>query len=173
MRLATSLALLLVASSVHADGGTLRLMRDQGGLRVSVFTSPTPPRVGTIDVSVLVQDAKTGQVRLGLPIKVHASQADNPSRAVEATASHDLATNKLLQAAHLELRRPGRWQLVVVADTIEVTAEVELAGPAPSWWPLAPWVASPFAVVGLFLLRQCWRRTRNLDKKVHSPNNEV
>ncbi len=152
---------LLSTSFAVGDGGTLRLSRDAGGLRISVFTSPTPPRVGTIDVSVLVQDAKSGAVHLGRPVRVRAWPADEPAHTVEATASYDLATNKLLQAAHLELDRPGLWHLAVTVGEAEVTADLELAGAAPSWWSLAPWVGWPFVVAGLFLLRQRLKRTKS------------
>src|SRR5262245_4003621 len=98
--LLATILVFLSATSVLADGGTLRVSRVAGPWRVSVFTSPTPLRAGTIDLSVLVQDAKTGQVRLGVPVRVWARQDD---RDVEAVATHGQATNKLLQAAHLEL----------------------------------------------------------------------
>jgi hypothetical protein len=151
------MAILLVflsASSAVADGGSLRLSRVAGELRISVFTSPTPLRAGTVDASVLVQDAKTGRVRPGVPVRVRASPVDSPAAEVEADASHDLATNKLLQAAHLELDRPGRWRLWVAVGEAVVDAEVEVAGAAPPWWGLAPWVGWPFAVVALFVARQ-------------------
>ena len=157
----TLLLALLSTPPVIGDGGTLRLSRVAGDVRVSVFTSPTPPRVGTVDVSVLVQDAKSGAVRLRRPVQVRAWPTDEPAHTVEATASHDLATNKLLQAAHLELDRPGLWRLAVTVGQAEVTADIELAGAAPSWWSLAPWVGWPFAVAGLFLLRQRLKRTKS------------
>jgi hypothetical protein len=150
------LLVFLSASSANGDGGTLRLSQERGGMRVSVFTSPTPPRPGTVDVSVLVQDER-GNVRLGMPVRVRARPEGEPNAAVEAEATTELATNKLLQAAHLELTRPGRWQLTVHAGDEEVACEIDLAPPVPSWWPLAPWVGWPFAVVALFLLRHALR----------------
>jgi hypothetical protein len=144
-----------------ADGGTLRLSRVAGDVRISVFTSPTPPRVGTIDVSVLVQDAKSGAVRLGRPVRVRAWPVEEPAHELEAAASHDLATNKLLQAAHLDLDRPGLWRLAVTVGEAEVTADFELAGAAPSWWSLVPWVGWPFLLAGLFLLLQRLKRTKS------------
>ena len=60
-------ALLILAAwcaPVDADGGLVRLSVTQGGYRITVFTSPTPLRAGPVDISVLVQDAVTGE---GLP----------------------------------------------------------------------------------------------------------
>jgi hypothetical protein len=64
--------LLLAAgtSAARADGGALRASRQCGDYRVSVFTSPTPLRAGPVDVSVLVQDAATGEVQHDLPVAV-------------------------------------------------------------------------------------------------------
>ena len=48
--------------TARGDGGTLRLSRSEGNYRISVFTAPTPFRAGPVDISVLVQDAITGEV---------------------------------------------------------------------------------------------------------------
>jgi hypothetical protein len=142
----------LSASSAMADGGLLRLSEQRGDLRVSVFTSPTPPRVGTSDVSVLVQDAR-GRVKLNVPVHVRAWPVDDPDSVVQAKATRELATNQLLQSAHLPLDRPGRWQLVVQAEGLDFICDLELADRPQSWHPLLPWVGWPFLVVALFLLR--------------------
>jgi hypothetical protein len=44
-----------------ADGGRVVVVERQGDYRISVFTSPEPLRAGPIDISVLLQDAETGQ----------------------------------------------------------------------------------------------------------------
>jgi hypothetical protein len=147
----TILLVFLSASSAFGDGGTLRLSQERGGVRVSVFTSPTPLRPGIIDVSVLVQDGR-GNVRLGVPVRVRAWPEGEPGSCVEAEATAELATNKLMRAAHLELDRPGRWHLSVRVEAVEAECDVELGAAPPSWWELAPWVGWPFAVVAMFLL---------------------
>ena len=43
-----------------ADGGSMRLSGKKGGYQITVFTAPTPFRAGPVDISVLVQDASTG-----------------------------------------------------------------------------------------------------------------
>ena len=49
------------ASFLWADGGTVRLSEEQGRYRITVFTAPAPLRAGPVDVSVLVQEAATGE----------------------------------------------------------------------------------------------------------------
>jgi hypothetical protein len=146
------LTILLAVAAAQADGGLLRLTERRGGVRVSVFTSPTPPRVGVLDVSVLVQDAK-GRVRLGVPVRVRAWPTDDADHVLDAAATAELATNKLMQAAHLELDRPGRWRLTVEVESTEFTCDIDVAGTSSSWHPLIPWVGWPFLIVALFLLR--------------------
>ena len=62
LMLALLLFLILHPSSLaRADGGAVRLRQRAGGYQIAVFTSPTPFRAGPVDVSVLVQDAATGE----------------------------------------------------------------------------------------------------------------
>jgi hypothetical protein len=148
------LIVLLSASSAIADGGVLRVSRRCGTVRLSVFTSPTPPRAGPLDVSVLVQEASSGKVLLGVPVTVRAVCLDAPGHEVSAPASGAHATNKLLHAAVLELDRPGRWRLAVEAvagGRAEVSCDIEVAAPLPSWRPLALWIGWPAVVVALFV----------------------
>src|SRR5262249_156491 len=65
---------LITVSPGHAraDGGTVRLSQRAGGYQVTVFTEPTPLRAGPVDVSVLVQDAATGQALPGAQVTVRA-----------------------------------------------------------------------------------------------------
>jgi hypothetical protein len=150
-----SILIVLVSfSSARGDGGVLRLSRRCGPVQVSVFTAPTPLRAGPVDVSVLVQQAESGQVLLGPAVTVRAVCLEEPGHEVSEPATAGHATNKLLQAAVLELDRPGRWRLVVEVEAAEraaVSCDVELAAGLPSWRPLALWVGWPAAAVVLFV----------------------
>ena len=73
--LIASLTLLLSSFPAHADGGALRLSRRAGALRVSVFTAPTPPRAGPVDVSVLEREHAAAGVLDPRPAAVAASLA--------------------------------------------------------------------------------------------------
>src|SRR5262245_51794128 len=97
--------LLATMSPCHAraDGGTVRLSQRAGGYRITVFTEPTPFRAGPVDVSVLVQDAATGDVVPGAQVTVWAAPSGRGGEAAEHPATTEAATNKLLRAALFEL----------------------------------------------------------------------
>jgi hypothetical protein len=131
---------------------------ETSGYRISVFTSPTPIRVGPLDTSVFVQDAETGNPIGEAGISVHVVRRAQPSRSIDATATHEAATNKLLQAAVLTLTSPGWSDVSVQVDgphgPAQVRFEVEVAEPLPPWRVLWPWFSWPAAVVLLFGVQQ-------------------
>src|SRR5438045_2953280 len=107
MKISARLTLLFVAVSsfilhpssfLRADGGTVRLRERAGAYQITIFTSPTPFRAGTVDLSVLVQDAATGEcvpearVHLGLRARANGDVLEYP-------AAPEAATNKLFHAA--------------------------------------------------------------------------
>ncbi len=96
-----------------ADGGKLRVMQHHGDQQVTVFTSPNPLRAGPIDVSVLVQDAKTGQAVTDAAVIVELARPDDSIPPIRTAATTATATNKLLYAAQLELPSPGFWDVCV------------------------------------------------------------
>src|SRR5262245_62006483 len=79
-------------SAVLADGGTVRLSRQQGAYRITVFTEPTPFRAGPVDVSVLVQDARTGQPVKEAWVTVRAALRGRPGEAAVHPATVEAAT---------------------------------------------------------------------------------
>ncbi len=154
--------LLLCPAMALADGGTLRLRERAGDFQISVFTSPEVLRVGPIDISVLVQDADTGRVRLDVPVQVELHQLDSPKTAgdrpnfvsaagqngtvpfagagfesttgvlLEKPADIATATNKLFQAAQFDIPVPGRW-----------SAEIEIGAQSVADQANAPTLQSP------------------------------
>lgn len=156
------LVLAMATPQVGADGGTLRLSQTHDGLNIAVFTSPTPLRAGTVDVSVLLQDAKSGAVLLDVPVDVRAISQGDPRRTASSPAKSQLATNKLFRAVHLELPEPGIWhidlQILRDEQPIEIGFDVELAGPPPPWLDLVLWLSWPVVVIGLFVIHLILRR---------------
>ncbi|MBX9581146.1 MAG: hypothetical protein K2X87_12625 [Gemmataceae bacterium] len=155
LRLALGGGLLLGPTAVaRADGGTVRASVVAAGWRVTVFTAPTPPRAGPVDVSVLVQDAATGRPDPGHRVRVRAEPRDRSGRPVEQPATADAATNKLLVAATIDLPEPGWWavRVRVEADgrSAEVGFELEVGDRPPRWLSLAGWVGWPAAAVAVF-----------------------
>lgn len=157
-------------SGSRADGGTLRLSERRGDYRISVFTAPTPFRAGPVDVSVLVQHARTGEPLVQADVTVRAVQRDRPGVPVVAQATHAAATNKLFHAAVFDLPEAGWWEIEVAVaaggEPVRVRCEVEAADAAPEWLELWPWLGWPVAVIGLFAVHQ--RLARRHARRWHS-----
>src|SRR5260370_27143233 len=91
----------------RADGGTVRLSEQQGKYRIAVFTAPTVLRAGPVDVSVLVQDADTGEAASGVLVSIGVERRGFPDVAFRHRATTEAATNKLFYAAEFDLPEPG------------------------------------------------------------------
>jgi hypothetical protein len=147
-------AFFLMPSLAAADGGAIRLSEQHGNYRITVFTAPTPLRAGAMDLSVLVQDAVTGELASEVQITVKAARRGCPGAALQHSATKDAATNKLYYAAALDLPEPGWYALEVsIAGTMgeaQLRLDVEAADPLPSWLALSPWVGWPALAVLLF-----------------------
>jgi hypothetical protein len=157
LQLIFALGFISLVSEARGDGGTLQLSQRYGELRVSVFTSPAVPRVGMIDVSVFIQDAKTKRVRHDLPVKTRLERVEGAAIPLQEHATAEMATNRLFQAALFDLPKAGRWRVTVSLTDVNLDPlafELDVAPPLPPWLQLAPWVGWPFAVVALFLVHQ-------------------
>lgn len=150
--------LLLAASDARGDGGTVRVSEPRGRWQITAFTSPTPLRAGPIDVSVLVQDAKTNRPDPAASVTVTATSRTTPPVVVSEPATADAATNKLLVSAVFDLPHGGWWDFRVevraAGEAREVTFEAEIAEPLPEWLSLAGWVGWPAAAVLVFAAHQ-------------------
>src|SRR5262245_50622690 len=148
-----------------ADGGTARLSDRQGNYRLTVFTAPTPLRAGPVDVSVLVQDATTGEPASDVRVMIQAAWRGSPALAIHHPATTEAATNKLYYAAKFDLPEPGWYALEVsvagARGEARVHLDLEAADPLPAWLALWPWVAWPVVVVLLFSIHQFLVRRRS------------
>jgi hypothetical protein len=136
----------------------VRLSRQEGGYRVTVFTAPTPLRAGPVDVSVFVQDAAKGEPLSGGRVTVRAVPRGRAVDAIEETATTEAATNKLFRAAVFDLPGPGWWEIEVRIEGphggARVGFQVEAAEALPHWASLWPWVSWPAVAVLLFAVHQ-------------------
>ncbi len=152
------------SSSLRADGGTLCALEKVGGYRVAVFTSPVPLRAGPVDVSVLVQDAATGEQVPEARVTVRLTPRSGDTWSVEGEATSEAATNKLFHAALLELPDAGRWEVEVSVDgprgPAVVRCEVEAGEPLPRWREEWPWIGWPAFAILLFCAHQLLVRRR-------------
>jgi hypothetical protein len=168
-----SMICLLLASSfilhpssfLRADGGTVRLSEQRGSYRITVFTSPTVLRAGPVDVSVLVQEAATGEPASEVRVTIKAEWSGSPGAALHHPATTEAATNKLYYAAIFDLPEPGWYSLEVSVNgplgEAQVRCEVEAAEPLPSWLTVWPWVGWPVVAILLFGIHQLLVRWRS------------
>ena len=141
----------------------MRAHEQVGAYRVTVFTSPTPLRAGPVDVTVLVQDAATGecipQARATLRLT-----ARKTGTCLQQPATAEAATNKLCLAAVFHLPEPGWWDVDIAIESAQGSARVRFGVPAdevlPRWQELWPWFAWPALIVLIFSVhRALVRRT--------------
>jgi hypothetical protein len=171
----TALTALTSAHSARGDGGIVRASGRSGPYVVTVFTMPTPLRVGKADVSIMVQDGETGQVVAGADAAVRLERATTPGGTPSqhtghaANMPHDSplgpfpmthaqATNKLLKAAVVEFPSPGPWMVEVDVKgphrDARVRFAVDVRSAPPRWLDLLPWMVWPLVPIALFAFRE-------------------
>jgi hypothetical protein len=153
-------ALVLVPPPLRGDGGTVCFRGRAGGYAVTAFSAPTPLCAGPVDVSVLVQDAESGQPLPNVQVVLDCTADGQPP--VHVAATRAAATNKLMSAALFELPAAGRWQVGVAIDgdrgRAEAHFDLEVGEPPPPWAELWPWIAFPVVPVSFFILHQAFVR---------------
>jgi hypothetical protein len=162
--LAVSSFILHPSSFAMADGGMLRLRTQSGGYEIAVFTQPTPLRAGPVDISVLVQDAMTGEIVPEARVTLRLTHRES-HHVLEYPATAEAAKNKLFQAAVFELPEPGSWDVEVAVEgphgLAVVSSGLEADVPLPRWLDLWPWFAWPVLVIMLFVIHQTVIRRRS------------
>jgi hypothetical protein len=149
--LVVSLLVLNAGAAARGDGGTLAHAEIVGGFKVAVFTAPTSPVAGPIDVSVLVQRESSGETVREGEVTIAARHGD---RVVSQKATFADATNQLMRAATMQLTSPGVWtmsvQFVTPNRTEQVSFSLMVTDPPPRWRELIGWIVWPFAVIAVF-----------------------
>ena len=141
----------------------MRMSEKRGGFLITVFTAPAPFRAGPVDISVLVQDALTGEPVPQTRVTVRMTKPGQ--LALEYPATREAATNKLLYAAQFDLPEPGLWHLEVQVEGVHglatIDGELETAAPLPRWRELWPWIGWPALAIVLFGIHQVLARRRS------------
>ena len=157
------LPILMLTGIANGDGGIVRISQQNGPWMVTVFSSPTPFRVGPVDLSVLVQDADTRQTVFDVDVNLMLRHDTADLILVEAT--REAATNQLLTAALFDL--PASTQ-----DNAQLHFLLEADPPLPKVLELWPWLSIPLLAAMLFILHQ-WlvrsRSTRTTPPEPHEP----
>jgi hypothetical protein len=113
---------ILHASPARAENaGTMRYSGEAGGVTINFYTEPSPPRVGTVDLNMLVQIPRG--LRRSLPA-YQVSFYPEGAAAKKRTQPSSPAPigDKPFHAAELDINEPGAW-------IVEVQMEVDQAGP--------------------------------------------
>ncbi len=161
-------AALATGLTLHADGGAVVLQKRSGPFMITLFSDPSPVRVGRADLSVMCQKADDNSPVLDATVLLHLRRPGNGSEIVEFTlpAKHDNASNKLLYAAAVDLPSPGAWRVIV--DIRQKEREASLMGSLTvlekqaaivTYWPF--FVIVPLAAL-LFAINRRLRRGREL-----------
>lgn len=153
--------LLAFAPSIaRTDGGAVRYSERHLDRIVTIFTSPTPLRTGRVDISILLQDAETGTAVTHVPIDVHAELLDAQGvrqRTLDARATSNAATNKLLCAAELNLPTPGHCRIEVSVKGLgsgPIGLDVDVEEGLPPWVETLIWMGWPLVAIALFAIHQ-------------------
>ncbi|MGA3294609.1 MAG: cytochrome c oxidase assembly protein [Candidatus Acidiferrales bacterium] len=150
----------LAPDTIDADGAVVRLQDASGPFRVTVFGEPGALPAGPSDVCVLVQDRNSGEAILDAVVDIeiyplHGKAASGAG----VRATREQSTNKLLEAATIDLPNPGSWQLHVSvrrgSDRAEFATNLDVVRPAgerAGFWPYLLWLAVAVALVALHRL---------------------
>jgi len=157
--------LVLATTPAFGDGGKVQFQRKAGAFDITLFSTPSPVRVGRTDFSVMVQNVASSDPLLNADVRLHFVQRGANSIAeVSAPARHDKATNKLLYAAQVDLNSTGKWRVEISVQTSRdsalVTGDLDVLPPEPpllAHWPY--FVALPVVAL-LFALNQRLKRRR-------------
>lgn len=149
----------LAPDTIDIDGDVVRLHGVSGPFDVSVFGEPGSLPAGPADMAVLVQDRISGSVILDADVDLAVQPASGNPTVVRATRQQ--STNKLLEAATVDLPASGPWSLRVsvqrgsgqgaLATTLDVIAPAADSG--FNWGYLVALAIG----VGLFILHRILR----------------
>ncbi len=163
-------ALLAFSSRAQADGGFVELHQEVGPLVVTVFSAPGPLRAGPVDISVLVQDRASGQPVLDGEVFVRLKSPGATTLVERAT--REVAQNKLLYAALINLPEAGQWELEVTIkqgkETASILGQVSAAAPTPFLFSYWRSLSLPPIVIAVFALNQ-WLKRRSASGERQQP----
>lgn len=160
------LAILSMSGLALADGNSLIVRKRTGPVVVSVFAAESPLRVGTADLSVMVQNGsdESPVMDAKVMLRLTKTSADDVTE-VAAPATHAKSSNKTLYSAQMTLPSAGAWRLSaeVNAGGTSANASADLnilpaARPMQTYWPYIALV--PLAVL-LFAFNRWLRRRRD------------
>lgn len=154
MRIVLLACILLGALPARADGGRLQMRTQAGPFTISLFTLPDTLAAGPIDASVLVQDSTSSDVLMDAAVTLALTPPHADASSIVIPLSHAQATNKLLQAAQIDLPTPGKWRVDVQVEQggrrANCTTELEVVPRTSPWGTVWFFALLPATVMLLF-----------------------
>lgn len=129
-----ALALAWAMPAAAHGGGVIRIAAEpMGSYRLSVWTSPEPPRVGQVHVTVGLADAVTGAPVTNATVRIVAHGPEG-GPALTVLATHEGALIPELYEADLRLPTPGEWRFTVaVEEAGSADFDLSVRQAAPNW----------------------------------------
>ena len=145
-----------LSAVARGDGGAVVFSGESGPLRVTMFVEPVPPRVGSVDLSLLVQDRTSLEaIEAYGALLTLTCENDTTIEAIETSMDRSAATNRLFQATAVEIPTTGSWQveLHVDWDRSEYLFQfpLEIQAPPARFWDVLIWILLPAIPLLLFL----------------------
>jgi hypothetical protein len=160
-------ACLLLTAPARGDGPTLRFSTSIRTADISVFTDPTPPHTGALDVSVMLQPRPAGSKRSSAAFQISAFPVNSPEKRIRTAPIEVLVMNKLFRVAELDLQEPGPWRIEVEIDSqaggLQTSFDINVEDGNSDWMSPSVWISLPVLAVALFAIH---RRRVNSRRKV-------
>lgn len=145
-----------------ADTGAIQYIGQHGTMKISVFSSPVPLRVGTIDLGFYLQRRADNEVIPDADIKIKIIEKDSDQWEANGVATKQQATNKLFYSAIMEISQPGDFVCLVEIDAAEESVTfsfvIRVEESLPRWEQMWPWFVWPFPLIFLYVLIQIRRK---------------
>jgi len=155
-------------TAVHADGGTPCWSGRAGNYQLAAFQSPTPPRVGTVEFTLIVQDAVTSELLADAPATLRFAPRAQPAQLRSVEFSRQASSNPLFQSALVHVSQAGWWEFTLeIGDSSKpatASFSVQVAEAPPRWLTFWPWFSWPAVAVAIFGFHQ-WLVVRSTARR--------
>ena len=154
------------AALAHGGGTPQLTNQPAGDYLVSAWTTPDPATIGTLHVTVALQNASSGEPVTDASVQVVAHPLEGDSAEIAMTATRDDALTPYFYEADLTIPDAGLWQIELALVKAEGAAAerlgfvLEIKEQSPNWilWGLIGVALIVAAWVGWLLLSGGRRR---------------
>ncbi len=148
------MACIMAPTSVRADGGKIIQTVEREGWSLTLFSTPTPMRVGDVDFSAMVVDPQ-GKARRDCPLRFELRHNERRSHGGRMIDSQE---NAWLSHRILHLAEAGEYLLKVELRcdgiSMESSAKIYVSAPEPPIRYYWRYFMTPLGLLLIFLLYQ-------------------